>query len=123
MIAQTPTVLLVDDEASIHDMLGLILREAGYFVDAANDGLEGLRKFRGGSWDLVITDLSMPAMGGEELAQEIRAIPSNVPIILITGFLKPKTRQDLFDEILEKPFSESDLLTIAAKVLARTARR
>ena len=117
MYLQTPTVLLVDDEASIHFVVGLFLREAGYFVDTANDGSEALRKFKRGCWDVVITDLSMPVMGGEALAREIRAISPHPPIILITGYLKPDTCRGLFDEILEKPFSESRLLTAMDRVL------
>lgn len=119
---RTPTVLLVDDEASIHFTVGLFLREAGYFVDTAIDGRAGLRKFHKGSWDLIITDLVMPGMGGEEFAQEIRKLSPAIPIILITGFLKPQTRVELFDEVLEKPFAEVHLLEAMERLLGHSAR-
>ena len=122
MISRTPSVLLVDDEASIHFTVGLFLREAGYFVDTAIDGREGLRKFHKGSWDLVITDLAMPGMGGEEFAQEIRSLSRKVPVILITGSLKPDTRLDLFNDVLEKPFSEARLLSAVERSLDIPAR-
>ena len=120
MRLRTPTVLLVDDEASIHFTVGLFLREAGYFVDTAIDGRDGLRKFHAGSWDLVITDLAMPGMGGEEFAQEIRKISPEVPVILITGCLTPDTHLNLFNDVLEKPFSERSLLATVERVLAAT---
>lgn len=110
MFSPQPKVLLVDDEASIHFMMGLFLRQAGYFVGDASDGVQGLRKFKEESWDVVITDLSMPEMGGEDLAQEIRMISSDTPVILITGYLKADIRRELFDEVLEKPFSKAVLL-------------
>lgn len=122
MSSQKPKVLLVDDEASIHFMMGLFLRQAGYFVADASDGVEGLRKFKDESWDVVITDLTMPEMGGEELAQEIRMISSDTPIILITGYLKSETRQDLFDDVLEKPFSKANLLAAVERASSGALR-
>src|SRR5271156_345154 len=79
-------VLLVDDEAGILDLFGMILRNAGYFVRTAFNGAAGLRLFESGSWDLVITDRKMPEMDGERLAQEIKGIAPKTPVILITGF-------------------------------------
>jgi CheY-like chemotaxis protein len=110
-------ILLVDDEPGVHLMVGMFLRKAGYFVACANDGPTALRMFKERSWDLVITDRSMPRMGGEELAEEIRKIASDVPVILVTGYLKSDTRADLFDEVLEKPFTRDDLLATIRKVL------
>ena len=81
--------------------------------------MEGLRMFEERSWDLVITDRTMPEMGGEQLAEEIRSISPDVPLILITGFLKSDTRVDLFDEILQKPFKRADLLATIRRVLDR----
>ena len=117
MISQPASVLLVDDEPAIHVVIGMFLREAGYVVGDAKGGMEGLRMFEEGSWDVVITDRAMPGMGGEQLAEEIRNISPDVPLILITGFLKADTRVDLFDEILEKPFRGADLLACVRNVL------
>jgi len=99
--------------------VGMSLREAGYFVDDANDGAAGLRMFKERSWDLVITDRAMPGMEGEQFAEEIRKISTDVPLILITGYLESNTRADLFDEVLEKPFTRADLLAAARRVLDR----
>jgi CheY-like chemotaxis protein len=111
------SILLVDDEPTIHFVVGVILREAGYSVGDANDGMEGLRMFEKGSWDLVITDRAMPGMGGEQLAREIKNISPDVPLLLLTGFLKADTRFELFDEILEKPFLRAKLLATVGRVL------
>ena len=97
----------------------MFLREAGYLVGDANDGVARLAMFRQSSWDLVITDRAMPGMGGEELAEEIRRIWPAVPLMLITGSLTSDTRVDLFDEILQKPFKRADLLATIRRVLDR----
>jgi DNA-binding response OmpR family regulator len=117
MISKCKSILLVDDEPTIHVAFGMVLREAGYLVGDAKDGVEGLRMFRQRSWDLVITDRAMPEMGGELLAEEIRNLSAQVPLILITGFLKSDTHVELFDEVLEKPFKRADLLAAVGRVL------
>ena len=123
MNTESASILLVDDVLPFHDVFGLFLREAGYFVGCAENGLAGLRMFKEGVWDLVITDLAMPEMGGEELAEEIRKISADVPLILITGSQRSDARVGLFDEILEKPFSRNDLLTATAKALQKASLR
>ena len=122
MFPQKLSVLLVDDEPTVHLAVGSILRQAGYFVEGANDGVAGLRMFKERSWDLVMIDRAMPEMGGEELAEEIRKISPDVPLMLITGFLKSNTRRQLFDGILEKPFTKADLLPITRRLIDKTSR-
>jgi len=110
-------VLLVDDEASIVDLFGMILRNAGYFVRTALDGAAGLSLFESASWDLVITDRQMPRMDGERLAQEIKGIAPKTPLILITGLALGELRPGLFDAVLRKPFSKAALLASVEDVL------
>jgi DNA-binding response OmpR family regulator len=119
MCIEKTSVLLVDDEEPVRYMIGRFLRAAGYFVDNANDGRSGLRMFKEGSWDLVIIDRLMPELGGEQLAEQVRAISSVVPMILITGLLKSDSRIELFDAVLKKPFSPSDLLAATHRVLRK----
>src|ERR1700734_2565937 len=80
-----PKVLLVDDDDTIIDLFGMILRNAGYFVRTAMNGVAGLSLFESTPWDLVITDRNMPQMDGERLAEEIKGIAPATPLILITG--------------------------------------
>ena len=110
-------VLLIDDEASIVDLFGMILRNAGYFVRTALNGAAGLSLFESASWDLVITDRQMPQMDGERLAEEIRAIAPQTPLILITGVSIGDLRPGLFDAVLQKPFSKAILLAKVEDVL------
>ena len=119
MFFPKPLILLVDDEPTIHFLAGRFLREAGYFVNDAKDGAAGLRMFKERSWDLVITDRAMPGMKGEQLAEEIRNLSPDVPLMLITGTPKSNNDIELFNEILQKPFKRADLLAATARVLER----
>jgi CheY-like chemotaxis protein len=110
-------VLLVDDEASIVDLFGMILRNAGYFVRTAMNGVAGLALFESSSWDLVITDRQMPQMDGERLAEEIREMAPETPVILITGISHGDIRPGLFDAVLRKPFSKAALLAAVKDIL------
>jgi len=110
-------VLLVDDEASIVDLFGMILSNAGYFVRTALNGVAGLSLFQSSSWDLVITDRQMPQMDGERLAQEIKGIAPKTPLILITGLTSGELPAGLFEAVLRKPFSKAALLASVEDVL------
>jgi DNA-binding response OmpR family regulator len=112
-------ILVVDDEPAILFTLKRILEYAGFEVHTAEDGAEGLSRFRQGSWDLVTLDRSMPRMNGEEVATEIKRIAPNVPLILITGFPNAILQPGLFNAILAKPFRSAELLERIAQVLAR----
>ena len=111
------------DAVPFLDVFGLFLREAGYVVACAENGMAALRMFKEGSWDVVITNRAMPEMGGEQLAEEIRKISPYVALILITGSHRFAARVGLFDEILEKPFSRNDLLTATARALQKASLR
>ena len=103
-------VLVVDDEPTILMMLKKLLQPAGYEVQTAESGREGLRAFQQGTWDLVTVDRAMPEMNGEETATQMRNIAPEVPIILITGFPGAVVRPELFDAVLAKPFRSTELL-------------
>src|SRR5271156_18494 len=93
-------VLVVDDEPTILLMLRKLLQPAGYEVQTAPSGREGLDAFQRGQWDVVTVDRAMPEMEGEEVATKRRNIAPRVPIILITGFPGAVIRPELFDAIL-----------------------
>lgn len=80
-------ILIVDDEETAASTLSLHLRRIGYEVDTANDGFEALAQFIKEPADLVITDLRMPRMDGEELIGKLRAENTDLPIIIVTGDL------------------------------------
>ena len=101
-------VLLVDDEEGIRSVVSRFLEGDGHYVETADDGVQALKKFHTGKWDLVITDRIMPKLNGEGLAKVIKQIDPNIPVILITGAVDraPNLRGDgsPFDRIISKPF-------------------
>ena len=110
-------ILLVDDESNLLQALAEALEAAGYEVETAEDGEEGLRKFAAQPPDVVVTDWAMPNLSGEEMASAIRALNLNVPIILISGLSRGRNAECLFDAILAKPFLSKTLISVVADVL------
>jgi DNA-binding response OmpR family regulator len=103
-------ILVIDDEVAILVTMKRFLQSAGYEVQTAASGLEGLSLFQQGTWDVVTVDRSMPEMNGEEVALSIHHLVPEVPVILITGFPGAVTRPELFHAIIGKPFQFAELL-------------
>ncbi len=80
-----PRILVIDDEPSIRDIFRRMLERAGYNVQAAADGREGVRLFRQQGADLVITDIVMPEQEGLETIRELRRDFPDVKIIVVSG--------------------------------------
>jgi two-component system, response regulator, stage 0 sporulation protein F len=78
-------VLVVDDDADARELISLVLSQAGYEVDEAAEGFAALSKVSHVRPDVVVTDLRMPGMSGVDLAQRIRRIHGDVPVIIATG--------------------------------------
>ena len=66
------TILVIDDEEAVLHMVELALKEFGYHVETAEDGNEGIKKFDSGFYDMVITDVCMPGMDGNDVVKHIR---------------------------------------------------
>ena len=79
-------VLVVDDEASVREVLTEYLLSMGHTVKCASSGSEGLELFQAGEFDVVITDRAMPDMNGDQVAAAIKILAPSVPVILLTGF-------------------------------------
>lgn len=108
--------LVIDDEESVREIIGVNLREMGYETFVAEDGLKGLELFRqiGQKLNVVVIDLVMPEISGEELVKEIRLLNSRVPLLICTGCLTDCSRAELerlgVSAFIEKPFiTQSDL--------------
>jgi CheY-like chemotaxis protein len=82
-------ILLVDDNRDGLLVRRALLEEAGYKVDVARSGEEGLKLFEAEHFDVVVTDYRMPRMNGAELIQRIRQLNPNVRVILLSGFVDP----------------------------------
>lgn len=116
------TILVVDDEYLIADILGFALEDEGFMVVKASNGKKGLEVLEREHPDLIITDFMMPVMDGLEFATAVRALPSAhlLPIILISGAQAHlgMERSDLFNAVLEKPFNIDSILATARRLLA-----
>ena len=83
---ERPRVLVVDDEASIRELLSKTLALAEYEVDTAQDGRAAVERLRLGHYDLLIADLKMPGLDGLSLIREAKRLNVELPVIIITGF-------------------------------------
>lgn len=117
------SILVVDDSLSIRELLGMALREGGHQVDAAEDGSAGLAAARDGNYQLVITDINMPTMGGLELIENLRKLPAYRfrPILVLTTEasqeMKNRGRAAGATGWLVKPFDPTKLLDVVTRVL------
>ena len=124
------TILIVDDEPSMLRYIGTILRDNGYETFLADGGDEALAVCKSAAccFDLMITDVAMPRMNGQELAECMNLRHPEAPIIFVSGY--PKSRKILAGltglglrngyTYLEKPFTGKDLLAIVRTVLNPT---
>ena len=117
-----PKILLIEDEESLGEALEYQLGREGYTVDRVTDGAEGVSRFRSAGADLVLLDLMLPGMAGEDVCRAIRQ-HSKVPIIMLTA---RDTEVDKVvglelgaDDYVTKPFSSRELVARIKAVLRR----
>lgn len=117
------TVLIVDDSASLRQVVSLSLKGAGYQVIEACDGRDALGKLGGQKVHLIISDVNMPNMDGITLVAQLRALPSYrlVPLLLLTTESSPERKaqgkQAGATGWMVKPFNPDQLLATLARVL------
>ena len=116
-----PRVLVVDDEASIRDLLAKTLALAEYDVDVAPDGRSALERMRLYPYDLLIADLKMPGMDGLTVIREAKRYKADLPVIIITGFSTESCAIEAVNlgvaGYLTNPFRVPQVLAAAAKAL------
>lgn len=117
------SVLFVDDETMIVDVVKKMLELLGYHVIARTSAIEALEAFKSNpdSFDLVITDLTMPKMSGLDLAERILQIRPDFPIVLCTGFEMAMDKEKIsghgLQDIIYKPILRRDMATVVRKTL------
>ncbi|MFO7911460.1 MAG: response regulator [Desulfotignum sp.] len=112
----TGKVLIIDDEPGILRMLAFALSRKGYMSDTAQTGAEGIQKFLSNTYDLVLTDIKMPGMSGDEVLHQLRKTNNAIPVVGMSG--TPWLLDDhLFDAVLEKPCSMKKVYTVIEKFL------
>ncbi len=116
------TVFIIDDDLGLQTVLTLALKDAGYNVVSAPDGLEGLERMPDVKPDLILSDVMMPHVDGvqvfEALKERLRG--DNIPIVMMTALNRKPWFADLEAEgavILQKPFDVDHLLAVVAMLL------
>lgn len=116
-----PRILVVDDEASIRDVLAKTLALADYDVEVAPDGRTALERLRVQPYDLLIADLKMPGMDGLSVIREAKRYRAELPVIIITGYSTESAAIEAVNlgvsGYLTKPFRVPQVLAAAAKAL------
>lgn len=101
-------ILIIEDDKHIQNILKEFLKDQGYQIEIANDGIEGIEKFHNNSPDLILLDLMLPKVDGFAVCEILRK-ESNVPIIMVTAkndsFSQMKGFECLADDYITKPFS------------------
>jgi DNA-binding NtrC family response regulator len=121
------TVLVVDDDREMADVVCDVLREAGYRALAANSGAAALELARQESPDVLVSDLRMSGLSGHQLQLELKRSAPNLPVIIITAFGSIQTAVEsmklgAFDYIT-KPFSNDELLLVVSRALENRSLR
>jgi len=116
------SILFVDDEESIANMMGMMLKRIGYKVEIRTSSVEALELFQSkpDHFDLVITDMTMPQMSGDKLTEKIREIRHDIPVIICTGYSKlmdKEKSQSMGVIFLFKPIGFSDIAKNIRKAL------
>ena len=125
--SSAPRVLIVDDETSMREFLGIMLSREGYRVDTAADGVQALAYLQQTTCDLVISDINMPRLGGMELLGRVKERWPETVVIMITAFSSTDEaveamKQGAYDYIT-KPFKNEEIRLIIKNALERRSLR
>ena len=119
------TVLIVDDENVVRELISGVLSEEGIEVLKAADGFEAIEIFKEhhSRIDLVILDMIMPGPKGDEVLEALRGVRADAKIVISSGFMSEDQRERLsrhkVDGFLDKPYKDKDLIAIIEKILSR----
>jgi two-component system, cell cycle sensor histidine kinase and response regulator CckA len=117
------TILLVEDEPMLLELLKSVLEEDGYHIISALDGEEAVKIFRreGKHIRLVLTDMGLPKLGGWEIFERLCEIDANVKIILASGFVDSEMRDEAIKkgaiDFIQKPYVPNTILKRIREVL------
>jgi DNA-binding response OmpR family regulator len=119
------TILVVDDDESLRDTIGVMLEEEGFRVLQAGDGREGFEKALTQKPDLMVVDLRLPEMNGIEVCKQLRAAQNRTPIVVLSAVGEEVDKVLLLeigaDDYVVKPFGRRELLARIRAVLRRTS--
>jgi CheY-like chemotaxis protein len=129
MVAGQHTILIVEDELLLLDLLKEMLEGEGYRVITATDGVEAVNLYRAEQEkvSLVLSDMGLPNMGGWEVLRQLKEINPTVKVILSSGFMDTKVRQDMLKsgakDFIQKPYTPDKVIQqIRTSILADDAK-
>jgi len=115
-MSKSASILVVDDESIMQEILGDFLREEGYEVDVAGSGEEGVELAQKHLYDCAIVDLMMPGIDGIETMQQLREIDASLPVIMVTAFASVESAVEAMKqgahEYITKPFKNDEVLVV-----------
>jgi DNA-binding response OmpR family regulator len=117
-------ILLVEDDASVLEILAMYLTESGFDVLTAADGMEALDVFQHHHTTIgvVLTDLGLPRLGGWEMFRQMKAIDPAVRALLASGYVDPQLRKEAIDlgavDFLQKPYKPAEVLERLSSLLS-----
>ncbi len=118
---QNVTILVVDDEQVINDAVKKICSEMGWFVESANDSINGFKKLMQNKYTILLCDIKMPVMNGFQILEKIKEEKLDIPVIMTTGYSTVETAIQSFQsgaiDFLSKPFTQDELLSSISRVL------
>jgi len=119
-----PKVLVVEDDQTMSEMLSYNLRRQGLEVEAADDGLQGLKRARDHGVSLIVLDLMLPSLDGLSIADELRKSRPDVPILMLTARAEEESKLRGFaagaDDYITKPFSMDEFVARVKALLRRS---
>lgn len=123
MTGGNETILLIEDEESIIEMLTTVFRSQGYQVIVAKDGVSGIEKYSQApsEIDLIISDMGLPRLTGDEVFYRIRKINQDARVIIASGFVDPERKSELYKaglaRFIQKPYFPMDILKVVREIL------
>ncbi len=119
-----PSILVVDDELSMREFLLILLEKEGYEVSTASTAASAIDLLQNQDFDLILSDIRMPGMGGLSLLEKIKEINSSIPVIMITAFASPENavvamKSGAYDYIT-KPFKVDEIIKIIKSAISAT---
>ena len=112
-------ILVIDDDKIVVELVKKILKRAGFEVETARDGVEGLEKIKQGVYNAIVSNLNMPRMKGDKLYLEVQKSNPDLAkkIIFISGYITDFIRST-GNRFLKKPFSSQELIEAVNEVIA-----
>lgn len=116
-------ILVVDDDSDIRKLVSVVLKQSGYEVETAADGLAAWEALNTECYDLLLTDQNMPRMTGVELIKKLRAVLNLMPVILVSGMMPTEEMSKhpwlQIEAVMFKPYGGDELLATVNEILFR----